>query len=488
MHLCRLEEAIVTSIFLLLLAKNINNVTSFSVSLVPDDSRCFNRISTKRSNANGIIDQNHKAKILTYQTIRIPASFKLHLASSNFEEITRRESVTRAFNVIAFGTTANILCLEASASAPIESLDGTSQRYQNFVYNNEWTGTALPLLSPTQASSFSQGCYDMGRWPDPILRRPASRIPISLLLDGNSQNINMHSIANRLRKTARENKAVGLAAEQCGIDVSMIFLDDEKYLASERRREQRRQVDNNAWNDKGGLFLVNPRIIARSSELEMQVWDEKCLVLPPSFTATVLRDSEIQVQYETLEGQTKLKLLKGEMARALQHELDHDRGILILDHVSLEELKAESQTMMDMEEYDHNQRQLLAYDRFIDESTELSTILNIAKKNEVQRTSLSTENSFFNTIKNSIVPPAANAIENENIDTNSSIQLQKSRDICDKECQERRRKTIEERRAMMKQSRSTGRAEVFELSKQRAALYGTAYKGIPSCPPNVPCI
>lgn len=60
---------------------------------------------------------------------------------------------------------------------------------------------------------------------------------------------------------------------------------------------------------------------------------------------------------------------------------------------------------------------------------------------------------------------------------------------CDEECKEQRRRRIEERRAMMRQSRSTSsRQEVFELSKQRARLvYGTEYKGS-NCIDGVPCL
>lgn len=59
---------------------------------------------------------------------------------------------------------------------------------------------------------------------------------------------------------------------------------------------------------------------------------------------------------------------------------------------------------------------------------------------------------------------------------------------CDEDCKEQRRKMIEDRRAMMRQSRSTSsRQEVFELSKQRARMYGSDYKGT-NCIDGVPCI
>jgi peptide deformylase len=94
--------------------------------------------------------------------------------------------------------------------------------------------------------------------------------------------------------------------------------------------------------NQDGIFLVNPRIIKRSPESEMLVWTEECLVLPPEFRATLLRDASVTIEYEALGaddcGITKQITLNGELARCAQHEMDHDRGVLIVDHVSLAEL------------------------------------------------------------------------------------------------------------------------------------------------------
>ena len=69
-----------------------------------------------------------------------------------------------------------------------------------------------------------------------------------------------------------------------------------------------------------------------------------------------------------MQGVINAKTLKGELARALQYdEMDHDRGILILDHVDLESL--ESSTMKEIEEDGHEQRMALAYSRYIDDPT-----------------------------------------------------------------------------------------------------------------------
>lgn len=310
----------------------------------------------------------------------------------------------------------------------------------------------------------------MGRWPDPILRRPASPVPLAMMKNKTENCI--IDIANALRRTARENGAVGLAAQQCGIDVSMIFLDDPRLLPSKNIR------NGNKIND-GGLFLVNPRIIARSSELEMRVWNEECLVLPPTFRATVLRDAVVNVQYENLMGETNEIKLTGELARALQHELDHDGGILIVDHVGLNEL--ESDDMRRIEEQGHNERQVLAYSRFISDPNNdgKDNFLTAMREMIVPSANADTGDDIGN--KNRI-ESTRTSIENK-IDTDST-----SNNTCDEACMQERKRIIQERRAMMNQSRTNRqRSEVLELSRQRATLYGTNYQGV-SCPPGVPCI
>jgi len=86
--------------------------------------------------------------------------------------------------------------------------------------------------------------------------------------------------------------------------------------------------------------------------------------------------------------------------------------------------------------------------------------------------------------------PSANAIESvtENYSAPSTNAENNTRPdrfadgitiSCDDACLEERKRRIEERRAMMKQSRSsTNRGDVLELSRQRALMYGTSYKGL----------
>jgi peptide deformylase len=232
-----------------------------------------------------------------------------------------------------------MILLKSTETHAEESLKG-------FQYSNDWTGTRLDLMDLSTAAQKDE--WSMAKWPDPVLRRPASPVTCHYFSTNTLQ-----AACHLLKQTARREGAVGLAAQQCGVDANIVFLDS---LSSIQQR--------------GGMVssmtLINPRIVKRSPETSMQVWKEQCLVLPPSFTATLVRDAWVEVEYQTIQGNWKRKRFNGEAARCVQHEMDHDRGILITDHVSLDEL--ENEVMRTIEIDGHKDRMALAYSRRTDDS------------------------------------------------------------------------------------------------------------------------
>lgn len=210
-----------------------------------------------------------------------------------------------------------------------------SDAKEGFKYNERWTGTNLRLLTIEEAAKLEE--WPFGRWPDPILRRPAS-----LVSDSYFGTPTLQRVCEILKKTSHSNKAVGLAAQQCGVDARIVVLERQLLPT---------------------LTLVNPIIVGRSEERDMKAWVERCLVLPPTFSGTVLRDFRVDIEYQDVYGMWHTARLYDELARAAQHELDHDRGILILDHVSLDEM--ENGVMREIERDGHVDRMKLAYSRTI---------------------------------------------------------------------------------------------------------------------------
>jgi peptide deformylase len=281
--------------------------------------------------------------------------------------IPRRTFVSQAAATLALSTSFPPILPAAQAINININTDGDGDG--PFRYSETWTGTTLSLMTLQQSAQLPK--WDMARWPDPLLRRPAAPVDLTTTTNSNTDsntnsnsNSNTNSITNTvqracqlLQQTAQREGAVGLAAQQCGVDARMVYLE-------------------------GHGVLVNPRIVRRSPETSMRVWQEQCLVLPPSVIATVLRDDWVEVQYYEYEyeydhdpsrtpdeqgGKLKTMRLRGEASRCVQHELDHDRGILVLDHIGLEEL--ENDTMRQIEASGHDSRMLLAYARQVEEPT-----------------------------------------------------------------------------------------------------------------------
>jgi peptide deformylase len=259
---------------------------------------------------------------------------RLRAFETNDPSISRRNvlswSATASF---AASSTMGLLLLNSEQSAASNAGNGQL----NFRYSNDWTGTSLPLITLQDAAKMD--AWNMARWPDPVLRRPADAVDPSYF-----DTVTLQSACRLLQTTARRERAVGLAAQQCGINARIVFLaGDVSGITSTP------------------LILINPRIVQRSPELEMKVWNEHCLVLPPTFAATVLRDAWVDVRYRTVHGDRKQVHLSGEAARCAQHELDHDRGILLTDHVTLEDLQ--NDTMRRMEQKGHEERMTMAFAR-----------------------------------------------------------------------------------------------------------------------------
>lgn len=265
------------------------------------------------------------------------------LSSVSVEAWTTQSSTTASRRNVVHQIVA---CTSLVVAFPDESLSVLSKNdirdegsLSNFYYTESWTGTSLPLLDIQQATQTSnESGWNMGRWPDPILRRPAS--PVDPRWFGTKT---LQKATLLLKQTCRTAQAVGLAAQQCGVDARIVHLEPN-------------------------MSMVNPKIVNRSDEVEMKVWRERCLVLPPTFVATVLRDNWIDVEYNDWRGNIHTTRLRGELARAAQHELDHDRGILVTDHVDIDEL--ESAEMRAIETEGHDMRMALAYSRAIEESSQ----------------------------------------------------------------------------------------------------------------------
>jgi peptide deformylase len=111
---------------------------------------------------------------------------------------------------------------------------------------------------------------------------------------------------SHLQKVERMGRA--LAAPQIGYPKQVIYMQIPK------RR----------------LLMVNPRVTWRSKEL-FWVWDS-CFSFDLAFFVKIQRHKKIRVQYQDAEGNRKIEQFENDLSELIQHEIDHLRGILALDH------------------------------------------------------------------------------------------------------------------------------------------------------------
>ncbi len=143
------------------------------------------------------------------------------------------------------------------------------------------------------------------KYPHPVLRKKCE--PVGVIDE------EVKILIDNMRETMYGAKGVGLAACQVGISRRVIVLDvsplDPQHTF---------------------LALINPEIISEEGEVDHE---EGCLSVP-DYLEKIKRKEKVCVKGLSPEG-TEVEI-KGDgiFAIALQHEIDHTNGILILDRVS----------------------------------------------------------------------------------------------------------------------------------------------------------
>ncbi|RKX40723.1 MAG: peptide deformylase [Verrucomicrobia bacterium] len=152
---------------------------------------------------------------------------------------------------------------------------------------------------------------------NPVLRKKAGEVKE---VDGD-----IHELARDMLETMRAERGVGLAAEQVGRTERLFVVDipEGSDVGDDGQRENP--------DVEMPLAFINPRITGHTDDV--QVGQEGCLSFPEIF-ANVERWYEVDAEYIDLGGHPQTIHAKGLLARAIQHELDHLDGILLVDRMS----------------------------------------------------------------------------------------------------------------------------------------------------------
>jgi len=78
------------------------------------------------------------------------------------------------------------------------------------------------------------------------------------------------------------------------------------------------------------MVMINPEITEAEGK---QVDEEGCLSVL-DLTASVKRSQKVTVRYQDIAGDEQEITVEDRFAVVLQHEIDHLRGILFIDHLS----------------------------------------------------------------------------------------------------------------------------------------------------------
>ena len=142
--------------------------------------------------------------------------------------------------------------------------------------------------------------------PDPILRKKA--LPVERVDDA------VRRLADDMLATMYDAPGVGLAAPQVGILRRLVVLD-----ASEDEETRRPMV------------LINPEIVTLGSD--KRVYEEGCLSIP-EIKVEIERPASLTVRFLDRDGKSQELAAAGLLATAIQHEVDHLEGRLIIDFLS----------------------------------------------------------------------------------------------------------------------------------------------------------
>ena len=113
-----------------------------------------------------------------------------------------------------------------------------------------------------------------------------------------------------------------------GIELNLIYIDNTEVFASLPEEERKALFPEGA-----GLRteMVNAQILSEHGPMERAIEANLCF---PGLSMELERPRSIEIEYQILSGEWLRRRIEGFDARVVQHELDHVKGVLFIDHLS----------------------------------------------------------------------------------------------------------------------------------------------------------
>lgn len=180
---------------------------------------------------------------------------------------------------------------------------------------NEWWSSKQGK-SMTVAEFLASPPKSVVLYPNEMLRRTCK--PILMLEDTIKDE--MRRVADVMFDLMYQNKGCGLAAPQVGLDIALFVVNP----TGDRDRKDKEKV------------FINPEIFHYGPRMAGEI--EGCLSLP-GCTAIIDRPRKVMGRATHLDGTEEKFCYEGLMGRICQHEYDHLKGKMIIDMMSMLDMK-----------------------------------------------------------------------------------------------------------------------------------------------------
>jgi peptide deformylase len=169
----------------------------------------------------------------------------------------------------------------------------------------EGTMAALSTGAPKMVYNKDVALLEIRKYPDRVLKQKAS--PVTNLGE------DLQKLIDNMIQTMYAAPGIGLAAPQVGVSKRLAVIDI-----------------STKGTEMPLLVLINPVFLLKEGSIE---FEEGCLSLP-EYTAKVERAEKVVVRTLDRKGKEMEIEAEGLLAIALQHEIDHLDGFLLIDRIS----------------------------------------------------------------------------------------------------------------------------------------------------------
>lgn len=157
------------------------------------------------------------------------------------------------------------------------------------------------------------------KYPAPILKEVAR--PVEKITD------DIRKLVDDMFETMYAAEGVGLAAPQIGISLRIIVVDVNEH---DDKGDTTQGPIGPREHGRKKYEMINPVIVDKEGHIE---WEEGCLSIP-DLRALMKRSNKVTVKYLDRKGNEMTLNAEGLLSVAIQHEIDHLDGKLLIDNVS----------------------------------------------------------------------------------------------------------------------------------------------------------